>query len=823
MNTRPMTAWWQGVAAAVLFASTLSAASPFTLRFGATGSMVIDMDPASDLLAYQLGYRTDALVGYDALYDVPKPSITPPGGGVPILFFPADAPIYGLSQDFRPLAGSQAWQMNLIGMAASSAVTLQWRLQDGSLAGNALSLVDQPSGAVLVADMTATTSYTFSATDRTLLVLYGPANHPPVALGDQFAMLEADGTLAIPFASLLANDYDPDAGDAITVVDVGAPYLTVGGGKGVSAYGTTVIDTVAGTVTYTLPTPLPADWDGTVYFQYTIRDDETSAAYEGSAAVEITVAPHVLTVPVPRRVAAHPNAPFTVAYTLVYSGPVQSLSLSFTLPTAGSGPALTFWPYGGSYGDDAAATADPVVTSGAGADGAWGTADDTGVVILNYGTAVPPTGTTFSFLINMPANGTDATVPSLALYKVTGAEPSALEQILPNLAVKVAHTVTFSSAGNGVVQGSVTQLLEPGQFGTAVTAVPAPGYHFLRWMRGDVEVSRANPLVLAGGTDDMTIIAEFQINTYTVTFTTTGTGSLSGATTQQIPHGDSTTPVTAVPGAGWYFSQWTDGSTANPRTVTNVTADATYTAVFLALVPGDPAGDFELVYRNQSDPGLRKIWDLSGHYVWTSGTNTITLDWAHDEKGAILGTGRFQGTVGGQAVDIPNMAFKGSGKGKAGVVTVKGSVGGAAGTASASFKLALTLDVPALSLVGTVSGKVSDSVGGNATVSGPMALALPAGMDGSYRLPVHLILDGSKGTITGTSRMTLVNGRIVDLLVKGKRSSGVALLQLAGDKVANPAYGAIKMKITVRTYTNATADVEAMSGKAFGQSLKWPL
>jgi hypothetical protein len=279
----------------------------------------------------------------------------------------------------------------------------------------------------------------------------------------------------------------------------------------------------------------------------------------------------------------------------------------------------------------------------------------------------------------------------------------------------------------------------------------------------------------------------------------------------------------AIPGADSYVSRWTDGSTDNPRPLTNVTADAAYTAEFLILTPGDPNGDFELVYRHQSSSGLRKIWDFTGHYASAVGPYTLALDLVHDEKGAITGMGRFQGNLGGQPFDVGNLPVKAKAKGKGGVVTVKGSFKGVAGITSVSLKLTLTLDSTSLSLGGLVTGKLSDTAGASASVDSPVTLGLPVGMDGTYRLPVDLVLDATKGAVTGRSTLTLSNGRAAALLVKGKRAGGLTLLQFAGDKAADAAFGAIKLKLTVRTYSNRTADIQAMAGKAFGQSLKWPL
>ncbi len=70
---------------------------------------------------------------------------------------------------------------------------------------------------------------------------------------------------------------------------------------------------------------------------------------------------------------------------------------------------------------------------------------------------------------------------------------------------------------------------------------------------------------------------------YTLTYTAGTGGTLSGTTSQSICRGSSGTAVTAVPNGGYAFSQWSDGSTANPRTNTNVTADGSFTANFVVL------------------------------------------------------------------------------------------------------------------------------------------------------------------------------------------------------------------------------------------------
>jgi uncharacterized repeat protein (TIGR02543 family) len=70
------------------------------------------------------------------------------------------------------------------------------------------------------------------------------------------------------------------------------------------------------------------------------------------------------------------------------------------------------------------------------------------------------------------------------------------------------------------------------------------------------------------------------MNTYTLTYTSGANGSLTGATSQTVNHGENGTTVTAVSNTGYHFTNWSDASTSNPRTDNNVTADISVTANF---------------------------------------------------------------------------------------------------------------------------------------------------------------------------------------------------------------------------------------------------
>jgi hypothetical protein len=68
--------------------------------------------------------------------------------------------------------------------------------------------------------------------------------------------------------------------------------------------------------------------------------------------------------------------------------------------------------------------------------------------------------------------------------------------------------------------------------------------------------------------------------TWSLSYACTAGGVITGATLQTVNHGARGTSVTAVPQAGYHFVSWSDASTVNPRTDTNVTADITVTAIF---------------------------------------------------------------------------------------------------------------------------------------------------------------------------------------------------------------------------------------------------
>ena len=134
-------------------------------------------------------------------------------------------------------------------------------------------------------------------------------------------------------------------------------------------------------------------------------------------------------------------------------------------------------------------------------------------------------------------------------------------------------TATANNALWGTVSGSGSY--NYGETAT-VEATAATDYHFVRWSNNETE----NPYSFTV-TANTTITAYFEMDeiTYydvTVASANTQMGTASGTATVREGY---TTVITATPNTGYHFTQWNDGNSENPRTVT-VTANVTYTASF---------------------------------------------------------------------------------------------------------------------------------------------------------------------------------------------------------------------------------------------------
>ena len=139
-----------------------------------------------------------------------------------------------------------------------------------------------------------------------------------------------------------------------------------------------------------------------------------------------------------------------------------------------------------------------------------------------------------------------------------------------------SYTLTYTAGANGSIGGVSPQTANYGGSGTAVAAVPNTGSHFVNWSDGSTQ----NPRTDINVTASISVMANFIINTYTLTYIAGANGSIAGASPQTIKYGSSGTAVTAVPNENYRFVKWSDGVLTASRTDANVTADVSVTASF---------------------------------------------------------------------------------------------------------------------------------------------------------------------------------------------------------------------------------------------------
>ena len=148
----------------------------------------------------------------------------------------------------------------------------------------------------------------------------------------------------------------------------------------------------------------------------------------------------------------------------------------------------------------------------------------------------------------------------------------------------VPHVVSFHTDGTpgASLSGETTQHIMHGNDCSSVEALAPAGQHFVSWKLGESTYATTNPITLLNVMESTTLTAVFFVDQaeYQLTYTASENGTLTGATSQIILHGEDGAPVVAVPNPGYYFIQWSDGVKDNPRIDTQVLTDITVSAVF---------------------------------------------------------------------------------------------------------------------------------------------------------------------------------------------------------------------------------------------------
>jgi uncharacterized repeat protein (TIGR02543 family) len=259
-----------------------------------------------------------------------------------------------------------------------------------------------------------------------------------------------------------------------------------------------------------------------------------------------------------------PSAPTRTGYTFAgwYSDSLLTLPYTFTTMPASNTTLYAKWTVN-SY----------TLTYTAGAGGTiTGTSPQT-VAYSGSGTLVTAAPATGYHFVSWSDGVTTAAR--------TDSNVSANISVTANFAANppATFTLTYTAGSNGTISGTSLQTVNSGSNGTAVTAVANTGYHFVSWSDGVTTATRTDLNVTA----NISVTANFAVTppvTFTLIYTAGSNGTISGTSLQTVNSGSNGTAVTAVANTGYHFVNWSDGSTSNPRTDTNVTANVSVTANF---------------------------------------------------------------------------------------------------------------------------------------------------------------------------------------------------------------------------------------------------
>ena len=127
------------------------------------------------------------------------------------------------------------------------------------------------------------------------------------------------------------------------------------------------------------------------------------------------------------------------------------------------------------------------------------------------------------------------------------------------------YTVIFTAGAHGTISsGTAIQTINYGGNATAPTITANPGWTFTGWDTAFTNV-----------TSNLTVTAQYNINTYTITFNAGAHGTIaSGTAVQTINYGGNAVAPTLTINPGWFFNSW-------DKSFTNVTSNFTVNALFI--------------------------------------------------------------------------------------------------------------------------------------------------------------------------------------------------------------------------------------------------
>jgi uncharacterized repeat protein (TIGR02543 family) len=220
--------------------------------------------------------------------------------------------------------------------------------------------------------------------------------------------------------------------------------------------------------------------------------------------------------------------------------------------------------------------------------GANGTVSPAGSSTVGYGVSTPITATpnTGYHFVRWTRSSMEATIGDTT-QAVTTVALTGDAAILGVFAID-SFSLIISNNGNGTVTPSGSSDVEYA-VSTSIVATPNTGHHFLKWIRNSVAATIADSTeasTTVALTGNATVTGVFEIDSYVLTDSSAGNGTVSPSGTTSVNYGASTS-ITATPNTGYHFVRWTRsgleatiGDSAQASTSVILTKSAAVIAVF---------------------------------------------------------------------------------------------------------------------------------------------------------------------------------------------------------------------------------------------------
>ncbi|MFZ2235167.1 MAG: choice-of-anchor D domain-containing protein [Dokdonella sp.] len=273
---------------------------------------------------------------------------------------------------------------------------------------------------------------------------------------------------------------------------------------------------------------------------------------------------------------------------------------------------------------------------------------------------------------------------------------------------------------------------------------------------------------------------------YTLTYTAGANGSITGISPQTVPMGGSGTPVTAVPDSGYHFVDWSDTSTQNPRTDTNVSANISVTANFaintyqLSVVAG------------------------TGGTITVPASSPVTVN--HGDATTITAVASAGYTFSGWAVTAGTGSIASAGSASTTITLTSGDA-----TVTASF----TLNTYQLSVVAGTGGTITVPASSPVTVNHGDATTITAVANAGYTFSGWAVTAGTGSIASAGSASTTITLTAGNATVTATFTADPGVLTISptsvmfGNQAVGSASGA--MTVTLGNSGNTSLQVTALT------------